>query len=500
MTVTAAGPVRRTTVDGVPVLWVDTAGPLHAELLFGVGRADETFRTTGITHLVEHLVMRSLGDLDHDANAGVSLLTTGFEVSGPPAVVVDHLRRLCGAIARLDLDPIEAERRVLLAEEETHPASSVPAWPLSLRYGCRGPGLAFQRQLGVYLVSPDAVRDWAQRWLHRDNAALVLTGPPPPGLTLPLPDGPAPQHSMPPPLPHPTPAWIEQVIDGLIVAMIGPDTAETTAALAILRDRLTRALRHDAGLVYDVDTEVERLPGDLAAIGIGLGIGGRPEHAPALRDTFLAVIDELCASGPTDAELERNRRRCLAEVDDEHDTLQWRAYEEARTLLVGTAAGWPRIERTLAGVAAEDVRAAIVALRASMTLGVPLDGGVASLPRRHAPHPWPAGGRVFRRALFGAYLPRGAQLMIGRSSVTLQIPQECPETVAFADVVGVGSEDGPGGDRDPILVIHGVDGTALIVRAKDWRGGHEALELLRAALPPEAVYTTPEPLRVIVSD
>lgn len=52
MTTIPTVPVQRTDVDGVPVVWVDTPGRLHAQLVFRVGITDETFLTTGVTHLV----------------------------------------------------------------------------------------------------------------------------------------------------------------------------------------------------------------------------------------------------------------------------------------------------------------------------------------------------------------------------------------------------------------------------------------------------------------
>lgn len=102
-------PVHRTEIDGVPVFWVDTPARLHAELVFGVGLADETMLTTGVTHLVEHLVMRQLGELPHAANAGVGVGTTSFEASSSPPVVAEHLRRLCRALAEPDMGQLDIE-------------------------------------------------------------------------------------------------------------------------------------------------------------------------------------------------------------------------------------------------------------------------------------------------------------------------------------------------------------------------------------------------------
>src|SRR3954454_9377423 len=49
--------MQRIEIDGVPVLWEQGPAPLRATLTFGVGGRDETFRTLGVTHMVEHLAM-----------------------------------------------------------------------------------------------------------------------------------------------------------------------------------------------------------------------------------------------------------------------------------------------------------------------------------------------------------------------------------------------------------------------------------------------------------
>jgi predicted Zn-dependent peptidase len=61
--------VRQTSIDGVPVFQAEGPLPLTAGLVFGVGRADETFVRGGLTHLVEHLAMSAVGRQTIDANA-----------------------------------------------------------------------------------------------------------------------------------------------------------------------------------------------------------------------------------------------------------------------------------------------------------------------------------------------------------------------------------------------------------------------------------------------
>jgi zinc protease len=52
-----------TEVDGVTTLRLNHhafPGPISAGLVFGLGRADEAMLVTGITHIIEHLVLQPL--------------------------------------------------------------------------------------------------------------------------------------------------------------------------------------------------------------------------------------------------------------------------------------------------------------------------------------------------------------------------------------------------------------------------------------------------------
>ena len=74
--------VRRTEIDGVPTFWHPAPGPLRAALIFRVGRADEQLAQAGISHLVEHLTLASLGERDHPVNGFVDHHRTVFYSSG----------------------------------------------------------------------------------------------------------------------------------------------------------------------------------------------------------------------------------------------------------------------------------------------------------------------------------------------------------------------------------------------------------------------------------
>ncbi|MFF4794598.1 hypothetical protein ACFY2M_33695 [Streptomyces sp. NPDC001276] len=135
--------------------------------------------------------MSTLPRLHHEHNASVTLSLTDFTASGSTAQVAEFLTRVCEALSALPLDGMEREAGVLAAEGAgvTDPTS---AELLSFRYGTVGAGLASWDGPGPDRIPADAVRDAAARYFHADNAVLVLTGPPPAGLRLPLPRAPRP--------------------------------------------------------------------------------------------------------------------------------------------------------------------------------------------------------------------------------------------------------------------------------------------------------------------
>src|SRR5918911_1288102 len=107
-TANAAGELRRTEIDGVPVFWADVPGPFTGAIRFRVGYADETLPTSGVTHLVEHLALRQFGGgPNRGYNGHVGPLFTTFHSDGAPEEVARFLESTCRAFAALPLDALE---------------------------------------------------------------------------------------------------------------------------------------------------------------------------------------------------------------------------------------------------------------------------------------------------------------------------------------------------------------------------------------------------------
>lgn len=492
--------VHRTVVDGVPVFWVDAPGRLTARLLFGVGLADESLLTTGISHVIEHLTMRQVGEHPYAANASVGTFVTEFEVSSSPEVVSDHLGKVCRALSALDLEPLDVERSVIRVEERHRErgANPVVAWPLSMRYGARGPGLIASPHIAPSRASRDEFSDWCRLWFHRANAALVLDGPPPDGLRLPMPDGEPVRRAPPTPLDWSAPGWRE-IDGGVIVAMYGPRSAALTTGVHVLERRLTKLLRHKLGVVYELSTATTAIPENQLAIGLGSDVEN--EEVDRMSVAVLYALDALCADGPSEGELAFVRDGFAEDVGSA-DFVLYAAYDEAASWLRGEASGEAEHVQLLSGsVSAPDVGAAMSVARGTLILGLAEGHRAKSLPELpHSPVPEVSGSAFKRRAF--AFPARGSRLVLGADGVTFASGKRGGPTVTirFADIVGVSTEPGPEGDGDELLGLRSGAGDSIPIRARDWRGGQTVVDAVRANVPASLFFPAPEALRFIAPE
>ncbi len=469
--------VERTEVDGVPVFWQQGPEPLSAGLVFDVGRRDEGFAEGGLTHLVEHLVMASLPRSHVDRNASVGPGTTEFTVTGRPEQVAQTLAGVCAALGDLPLDRLETERRVLAAEAESNGASVVGQL-LLIRYGATGLGLLGMVEPALPTLSDEQIRAHVGTWFCRGNATLWLTGPPPPGLRLALPDGVRPPH-------RPQ----RRVVDGLLPGQVrydGPDVAVslevprseltmTAARLAV--DRLQEELRHRGGHSYDVDMvpiSVDETTAHLALIA-----DAAVKEVPAVVAAMVRVLRELAADGPTDEELAHDLEGAREHAADP------RAVEaEVAQTALDALRGRPEVppQERLAQAAAvtpADVADLLRTALPSLLVLVP-DDAPPVLPDVEELPPLSSltlSGRELRRRL-RSDAPRGARLVVGPEGVMLRLSPQARVTVRYADcvAVGVGELD----HRHLDLVDAG--GLTLQVCEQDWRGGPELLTEVEAAV------------------
>ncbi|GAA2792219.1 hypothetical protein GCM10010441_16830 [Kitasatospora paracochleata] len=439
--------MNREVIDGIPVLWADAPGPLEATLIFGCGARDETMRTLGVTHLIEHLAMSTLPRLHHDHNASVDLALTQFTCSGRPEQVVDFLAKVCAALTALPLERIDQEAGVLAAEDG-RVADPQTGELLSHRYGVQGVGLAAYRGPGPDRIPLEAVRETVDRFFHAGNAVLVLTGPPPAGLRLPLPGGERPDRSAAQPVLHTGPSWRQEDVPGPGLALHG-DLDDFALALAtkVLGQRLRETVRHQHGLSYDVD-------GGVVFTGPGHGerticLDAREGQEQRVAELLWQETLRLAREGMTEQELAEEVEAAREAWQDPRATPYELGEAAAELLFDGQYQDVPGRLAAMEKVGPEPARQALAdALRTALVVvpcGVELDVRLpdgAPLPAHRCAGQTvelPSGGQVFRPSLKDRLLSseaRRTRLVVTEAGLWLK-GVDGVHHVAYDEVVAV---------------------------------------------------------------
>ncbi|WP_208301622.1 insulinase family protein [Streptomyces sp. KS 21] len=305
--------ITTTTVDGIRTVLAPRSGLLTAGLLFRVGRADETLATSGITHLVEHLALHrhGLGDLHHSGATAAAY--TRFHVTGTPADVVAYLNGVCAALRDLPTDRLETEKEILRTEAAGRgrgPAHAATLW----RYGSRSYGLTGYAETGLYRLTADDVRAWAQTRFTTENAVLWITGDTvPDGLDLTLPSGvwhPAPAATSALPA---TPAYFRGDERGVVLTAVVPRSTEAGLFAEVLGKELFRELRRKGG--YSSTASGDYSPRDADSATVTAYADALPQKQDALVGAFVDVFAKLRAGRIEQADLDSVRASALAQFD-----------------------------------------------------------------------------------------------------------------------------------------------------------------------------------------
>jgi zinc protease len=462
----------------VPVFWAEGPEPFVGALLFRVGRADETLRDGGLTHLVEHLALAKIGRRRYDYNAQVDATVTGFYASGARQEVVRHLAEVVAGLRELPLDRLVTEKRILTTE--AHSASpNLDARLLGLRFGAVGYGLADTAELGLGWLPGELVGAWAGERFTSANAVVWLTCEPGKGLELSLPPGAA--HLPPPPEPIPSlefPCHLADGSGGVALSLTSQRGTSIHAAFLIALERARARLRHEAGLSYAPVGSYVPLDGRL--VHVVLNADCKNQEASRVRDELLRILDELAEHGPTEDELAWDRAVFERQARD----LQWvpaMLDARARDSLAGVES--PTREELLGERAdltsdevAETVAQALTSLLVLVPTGVPMG--------RHRP--------------LAAYAPENREVLDGlryRATKDWQQWGENSELVvggrAFSYLWGDRAEvmswrfgDCVAGVRQLSggLTVVGRDGSSVTIYPHRYEGGLQAVQTIESML------------------
>lgn len=479
-------PLNRIEIDGVPVFWVDGPSPLSAELVFRVGVRDESLVTSGITHLAEHVVMSGVPSPRHDHNATVELSFISFEATGRPEQVVAFLKDVCGHICAPDFGSLEVEKKVLVAEASSVVGPAV-AEHLLRRYGLSSLGLAGVDQPALTSISQDAVAEVIKNFLTRGNAALALTGPPPPDLSLVLPSGEARRPSVAVPTRSlPVPLWFE--LGGPPLALSfeyesGSELARTSAsAMAqIVCQRALADLRKQRGLIYDIEFDLFEGGGQQGVVCFTAD--PRKENAELVCSELRQILQDLASDGPEELELQQLTDDVADFVADPRSA-GVSATDAARRHLLGEQIISPeQMVTETAAVTSQTVKDALSLLDSTLIVGMP-EGTSTSDPTLNSSgsddHE-PVSGRTFKRSLRGSFqgVPSKARLVIGDDGVSLV--DHVVTTIRWEDVRGL--EYTPYG-----IALHGVDTASVELQQSWFAKGHEAFALIESRVDPSLTY------------
>ncbi len=464
--------IRRTEVDGVPTLIAPTSGPMHAGLMFRVGRADETLARGGITHLLEHLVLHPLGQADYHYNGATAPVMTYFHMQGPEKDVAGFLSGVCAALRELPLQRLETEKAILRTEWSSrtpHITEPMALW----RHGARDHGLVSYPEWGLSMITPDDLLAWSARYFTRDNAVLWIAGRDvPAGLTLSLPDGerrPVPPASSTLPV---TPAYFSG--DSRAVAMDAVVRRRTAASVfsGVLERELFRGLRQESGLSYTAGTDYTPR-GDGFAVITALA-DALPEKQDAVLGGFVDILAKMrvgrIEQTDIDAVVTKN-----TDVLDNAEVYAARLPSYAFGVLTG--APHPTVEELvveLKGVTAADVHEVAVEALGSALLMVP-DGRSADwagFTEAPTTSDRAVTGTAYRsledgedRLVAG---PEGVSIVGASAQVTVRYDR-CSAVLGWPD-----------GRRTLI----GHDGITIGLEPTLWEGAAAALPYIDAAVPP----------------
>ncbi len=464
--------VHRDEIDGVPVFWVESGRPtLAAMLVFRCGIADETLPTSGWTHLVEHLALhdRERGTLS--VNGSTSLLRTQVQAHGPHDDVVGFLGDVTRWLAAPDLSRVAHESGVLRAEAE-YRGTGDAATAMLQRFGARGAGLAGYTEPGLSRATPERLSEHIATRLTASNAALVLDGPPPPGLRLGLPPGGRLSMPTPPTSEDPRPAAYP-TSGRLVLSWEVPRSYAATLLPAVLQDRLRRDLRDSGGGSYAPWATYEAVSGHHAVALAGSDVA--QAVLPSIARQITATLASLESRGPREGVVSDAAAAAAQGMRDPYQAVAF-AHAQATAHLEGQPVDEPdQVVDALLAVTDGDIAQLLQGLGDSLLLGVP---GAARwddhypmlrMPERVGP----VRGRRFRSREFPAVR---STLVVGDDVIGVA-HGEAWHGVDVPDVQGLMVL--PDGGRHVI----GADGWSVTVEPTMWVRGRAAVEEVDRLVP-----------------
>ncbi|MGA8247501.1 MAG: hypothetical protein WB797_11390 [Nocardioides sp.] len=472
--------VRETEIDGVLCFFVDTGRPLSsAHLIFRQGTADEPLHETGWLHLLEHLALLDRETLSRPVSGSTGMLLTAFETNGSAEAVAQRLGALAAWLAEPDLRLLARERGVLQAEAQLRADPLVRS--LTWRYGAVGPGVASYVEAGSVRATPELLVERSRHVFNSSNAVLVLDGPPPAGLSLPLAPGeyhpPTPAQPVGRPLPA---AYLDDA--GLTLSGAVPRTHEATFLPALLERAVHDGLRQRTGGVYAPWSGIVTVDDHRAVVAAGSDV------VPEMLGTIVEAGFDICRGLATEGvprpwldEAVATRLQALARPEAAFAIALGAAYAVLSDRVPKTQ---DELVEELRTTDPQQVDVVARAFYDSLLLGAPEGaelGGRVGLVTFPEVEPTPEASR-HRHVNWPADLTTFAADAESIESATTHTARR----LQITDVVGLLAW------RDGTRRAVGRDGSTIEMEPQQWSRGQELTAVLDAAVPAELHLPMPD--------
>ncbi|GAA1734777.1 M16 family metallopeptidase [Aeromicrobium alkaliterrae] len=437
---------------GTPVLVSECAGPLTGTLHIGVGTRDEPIHLLGITHLLEHVVLRRVGEKAVKHNGQTDPDSVSFWATGSPDEVVDFLNDVAGSLTTLGTVTADAlaREKAVLATELTDAFVNFDESLTTYRQGSTDLGLTHLGAPTTHAITADELVAWASRWVTTDNAVLTFTGAVPAGLFVRLPERPAAPRPTPRPSPNDRSAVIGSSKQGVAVSYVTADEQASFLAAAV-EDELLHELRHERGLIYGVQTwsfrdhegrrvnqfALDPRDDDVTATAVATvdllrrlateGFDQRSlQRAASTCRTALAYVDQAAMYHLDEVAVDRLRDRRTTSLDAELALADTMTTERLTELL---AAALPSLQVAVSS-------AADLADESLTALGLEIDPFTGWV-EDHTDVP---DGPAYRSRRLGGDLPSGLTLTLGEDRLAL-VGRGESRSVDLRDVILVGHHE-----------------------------------------------------------
>ncbi len=377
---------------------------------------------------------------------------------------------------------LEIEKSVLKREGgwTAHPLECAA---LLTRFGGRDLGLAALAEPALDAMTGDDVRAWAGEYFVSENAALALTGPPPPNLTLDLPSGARNRRTPPAQRPIPLPGWTNGP-PGAAVAVLGTYSPAFKAGTRVALDRITDELRHGRGEAYAVDSFLTVVDPATELSHVTFVTDPEDKRAGSVANQIVDILVKLADDGPTAEELAHDHGGMVeAFADPRSIDNEVCSFASAHLADKPLESDEQLLEEHLR-LTPPDVAKALAPARETILAIVPEDVEFARPRFRRVPRSSgdPVSGRVHKRRPFGSWAPPGTRLRVGDEGVSIVYADGDHGTARWVDVAGVGV------NPEGVYWVQSSDGRCVPLRPGDWLGGRDIIKVLQANVPAELFF------------